>query len=281
MAYHRVYKYTSIVRPLSSRSTVTRAVLMLLPAAALLGAVASWAAGESAMQILQQALHFLLIAYGSWALARELNPDDLVFAFVSLVVCLLAALAVDNPGILIVYATLLLVRLVNRSSGLMARTSDSLVALALVLLVMYATDSPFFGTVAAVAFILDGSLRDPLRQQWVFGLVCLAATVVYMVDHDVGFAVLAVPDSLAEWLAVLVLLIFALNMLLLRRVRAKGDAYGKALDVARVRGGMLVGLLAAVQGVTRPDSVIIIVAVIAGICIGMAFRKGFKAPAAG
>jgi hypothetical protein len=254
---------------------------MLLPAAALLGAVASWAAGESAMQILQQALHFLLIAYGSWALARELNPDDLVFAFVSLVVCLLAALAVDNPGILIVYATLLLVRLVNRSSGLMARTSDSLVALALVLLVMYATDSPFFGTVAAVAFILDGSLRDPLRQQWVFGLVCLAATVVYMVDHDVGFAVLAVPDSLAEWLAVLVLLIFALNMLLLRRVRAKGDAYGKALDVARVRGGMLVGLLAAVQGVTRPDSVIIIVAVIAGICIGMAFRKGFKAPAAG
>lgn len=281
MAYHRIYKYTSVARPLSPRSTVTRAVLMLLPAAALLGAVASWAAGDSAMQIVQRALHFLLIAYGSWALARELNPDDLIFAFVSLALGLLIALAVNAPGILIVYTTLILVRLVNRSSGLTAKTSDSLVALGLVLIVMYATDSPFIGVVAAVAFFLDGSLKNPHRQQWIFGLVCLAATVVYMVDHDVGFSALAAPDSLAEWLAVLVLLIFALNILLLRRVRAQGDAYGKALDAGRVRGGMLVGLLAAVQGIMRPDSVIVIVAVIAGICVGMAFRKGFKAPATG
>ena len=43
----------------------------------------------------------------------------------------------------------------------------------------------------------------------------------------------------------------------------------------------IVGLLAALQGVGRPESVVIIVSVIAGIGIGMAFRKGFKSPATG
>ena len=45
--------------------------------------------------------------------------------------------------------------------------------------------------------------------------------------------------------------------------------------------GMAVGLFAGLQGITRPESVAVVVAVIAGICAGMAVRKGFKAPAGG
>ncbi|MBT8048594.1 MAG: hypothetical protein HKN57_13475 [Xanthomonadales bacterium] len=281
MAYHRIYRYTSIARPFEPKSATTRAMLVLLPSAALLGAVASWLAAQPALQILQQGVLFLLIAYGSWALARELYPDDPFAAFISLAFGLLAALATDSPGILIVFTTIALVRAVNRSSGLESRTTDSVLTLLLVLLVMYATDSAFFGLVAALAFILDGSLREPSRQQWVFGLICVAATIVYVVDHDIGLKSLAAPDTLFKWLSVLFLLIFALNTALLKTVRATGDAYGKALDPARVRGGMLVGLFAALQGIIRPDSVVIIVAVIAGICTGMAVRKGFKAPVTG
>jgi len=105
--------------------------------------------------------------------------------------------------------------------------------------------------------------------------------VVYMVDHKIGFTAPSPPDTLFEWLAMLFLLIFALNILLLNAVYSKADANGKTLDLSRVRGGMAVGLLAALQGITRPDTVVIIVAVIAGIGIGMAFRKGFRAPASG
>jgi hypothetical protein len=151
----------------------------------------------------------------------------------------------------------------------------------LAILVIYTTASPFFGIVAALAFILDGSLKDPLRHQWVFGLICFGGTVVYMVDHDIGLGQLTVPDSLFEWLSLIFLLIFALNTLLLKKVHSKGDVSGKRLDVTRVRGGMAVGLFAALQSIVRPDEVVIIVAVIAGICIGSAFRKGFKAPVAG
>lgn len=278
MAYHKIYKYTSIGRPLEPDFPTNKAVLILMPAGAVIGAVSSWMAGGAAIQVLQQAMMFLLVVFGSWALARELDPDDHLAAFIAMAAAVLAALAVDGPGLLIVFATLGLVRIVNRSTGLVARKSDSIICVLLVLLVMYSTGSPFYGVVAALAFFLDGSLKEPLRHQWIFGLVCLGGTVVYMVDHDIGLGPVSAPDTLFEWLALLFLLIFALNTLLLKKVFSKGDANRKALDLNRVRGAMAVGLFAALQGIMRPAGVVIIVAVIAGICIGMAFRKGFKAP---
>jgi len=278
VAYHKIYKYTSIGRPLEPGFPTNKAVLLLLPAGAVIGAVSSWMGGDPAIQVLQQAMMFLLLVFGSWALARELDPDDHLAAFIAMAAAVLAALAVAGPGLLIVFATLGLVRIVNRSTGLVARISDSIICVLLVLLVMYSTGSPFYGVVAALAFFLDGSLKEPLRQQWIFGLVCLGGTVVYMVDHDIGLGPVPAPDTLFEWLALLFLLIFALNTLLLKKVFSKGDANGKVLDLNRVRGAMAVGLFAALQGIMRPADVVIIVAVIAGICIGMAFRKGFKAP---
>jgi hypothetical protein len=281
MAYHRMYRYTAIGRPLDPSWPSNKAVLVLMPLGAIVGAAFAWATGASGLALVQAALELLLIVFGSWALARELDPDDSPAAFISMAVAVAVALIVADPGILIVFATLALVRIVNRSTGMMARKTDSLLVMLLVIAVMYSQESPFFGAVAALAFMLDGSLKQPLRHQWIFALICLGGTVVYMVDHDVGLGYLSAPDALFEWLALLFLLLFALDTLLLKSVRSVGDTAGRPLDPGRVRGGMAVGLFAALQGSGRPESVAIIVAVIAGICIGMAFRKAFKAPALG
>ncbi|MBT8058039.1 MAG: hypothetical protein HKP16_00740 [Xanthomonadales bacterium] len=281
MANHRMYRYTSIGRPLDPGYPTNKAVLMLLPLAAALGAAAAFMEGQSVVETAGNALNFLLAAFGAWALARELDPDDQVAAFIAMAFGVLAALIVDSPGILIVFATLGLVRIVNRSTGLEARKSDSLVVMLLVFAVIYLTESPLFGTVAALAFVLDGSLKSPSPHQWFFGLICFGGTVVYLVDHDLGLSIVSVPDSLFEWLSLLFLMIFGLNTLLMKRVASTGDFGASRLDLSRVRGGMTVGLLAALQGLIVPENVVIIVASIAGICIGMAFRKGFKAPAAG
>ncbi len=281
MASYRIYHYSSIGRPLDPAYPTNKAVMVLVPLAAALGAIIAWHRGGDLLQTLQQALVFALIVFGSWALARELNPDDNPAAFISVACGTVAALTVNSPGLLIVFATLGLVRLVNRTTGLTARKSDSIVLTLLSIVVIYTTGSPLFGAVAALAFILDGTLKDPLRHQWLYALICLGATVVYMVDHAISLGHLRAPDSLFEWLAVLFLLIFALYMALTRSVHSSGDVGGRPLDVNRVRGGMTVGLCAALQGVHAPASVAVVVAVIAGICIGMAFRKGFRAPATG
>jgi hypothetical protein len=278
MASHRIYRYTSIGRPLDPKYATNKAVLLLMPAAALLGIVVALMAGETGTAAALHGVTFLLIVFASWALARELDPDDNPAAFIAMSVAAYAALTIDSPGILIAFTTLGLVRMVNRSTGLAARKTDSIVMLLLTFWVIYGTESPVFGAVAALAFILDGTLKNPLRHQWFFGLVCLGGAIVYIIDHDIGLGSLAAPDSLFEWMALLFLLIFALNMLLLKNVFSKGDFGGEQLEVARVKGGMAVGLLAALQGINRPEGVVIIVAAIAGICIGMAFRKRFKTP---
>lgn len=280
MANHRMYQYTSLGRPLEPSVPAGRAVLYLLPIAAVLGAVMGWVQLGSFTGVLQQALVYVLVLYGSWALARELDPDHTPVAFISMAVGMLAVLLVASPGIFIVFVTLGLVRMVNRSSGLMARRTDSIIMMALAIWVIYATESPLFGLVAALAFFLDGSLKEPLRSQWVFGLICLGGMVVYMVDHDVGFPIMHWPRTLFEWISLLFIFLFALDTLLFKKFRTRGDVNGLALDTSRVRGGMTVGFLAALQGINRPEEVVIIVAAIAGLCIGMAFRKGFKAPTA-
>ncbi len=279
MGYQQIYKYTSIGRPLEPEDSTQKAVLILLPLAALLGAVTAWRNGVAGMQVLQEAISFLLVCYGSWALTRELFPDDKPAAFISMALALLAALAFDSPGILIVFATLALVRIVNRSSGQPALKSDSIIAMMLTFWVIYATQSPFFGAVAATAFILDGTLKDPLRHQWMFALICFGGMVVYMVDHDVGLGSFQAPDSLLEWLSIAILLLVSLDLILLKEVCSRGDISGTTLDLSRVKGGMAVGLFAAFQGLLDMETVIILVTSVAGIGIGMAFRKAFQAPA--
>jgi hypothetical protein len=280
MANHRIYRYTSLARPPNPAGRAGKVVLYLLPAAALLGAVMGWLRTASLGGVAEYAAVFTLVLYGAWALARELDPDDSPVSFISMALGLLAALLVEEPGVFVVYVTIALVRLVNRSSGLEPRHSDSFLLMLASIGVIYHSALPLFGLVAGVAFALDGSLKNARPSQWVYSLVCIGATVVYMVDHDVGLAALQVPDSLFEWIALLFILIFALDTLLMKRVRTRGDVNGLRLDIARVRSGMAVGALAALQGVTRPGEVVVIVATIAGLCIGIAFRKGFKVPPA-
>ena len=80
---------------------------------------------------------------------------------------------VAAPGVLIVYVTLGLVRMVNRSSGLRARRSDSVVLTVVAIWLMYAMASPLYGLVAALAFMLDGSLREPLADGFKAHHLCL------------------------------------------------------------------------------------------------------------
>ncbi|MGD8929971.1 MAG: hypothetical protein PVI22_13430, partial [Lysobacterales bacterium] len=279
-ANHRISQYTSIGRPLDARSASGRAVLAGVVLAAIVGGALALHNGEGAGFASQQALVFLLAVFATWALARELDPDDPSAAFIAMAVGLATVLAAPSPGLFVAFTTLGLMRIVNRSSGLAARKIDSLLLVVLSVAVMYLSDSPFFGLVAALAFILDGSLREPLRHQWVFGLVGIGATVVYMVDHDVGLAYFSAPRSLIEWLVLLCVLLLGLDALLLGEVKARGDFTGRRLDRGRVRGAVAVALAAALQGLNRPGQLAVIIAAIAGICIAVALRKGFRSPAA-
>ena len=143
---------------------------------------------------------------------------------------------------------------------------------------IYSTANPLFGLVAGVSFVLDGSLNKPLRRQLVFALLSFGAIVVYMVDHDSSREFYTIPQTLPQWLAALVAVIFALNILLQKRTNSVDDVARRPLDLSRVRGGMSVAFLAVVQGLPQIREVSLIAAAIAGICVAAAFRRSFQNP---
>lgn len=260
-----------------------RAMVLLLVPAALAAAVLAWWQDATSAQALVFTMTTALAAFGAWAMGRELDPDQQAAAFTALVIAVLVMLFIgpeaDSYHLLVLLTTLGFVRQVNRTTGLEARLSDSLVLFGLMLWVVYATESPLFALVAGCSFALDGVLGKPLRRQWVFALLSFGTTVVYMVDHDLTRAVYSIPGTLPQWLAALAAVVFGLNMLRLRKVTSVGDVSRRPLDPARVRGGMAVALLAVALGLPEVREVALIAAALAGVCLASAFRRSFRNPA--
>lgn len=277
----RMYNYTSIARPLDPAWPSNKAVLILVPLAALAGFAYSLGGGTGLLQALHAAVVQAAAVFGTWALARELMPDDQVSAFISMALGFIATLVFPAPGMLVVFATLLLVRVINRSSGLAAQIRDSVAVTLLVIWTVYSSGSPWFGALGALTFFLDGILHKPVKRQWWFALICLGSMVVYIVDHDVAWWGIVVPDSLMKWLAILVSLIFGLNLALLKKIHSRGDVDQVRLDLRRVKAGIAIGLLAMLQGLEAVPQVILLIATIGGLCLGIAFRRAFRNPVKG
>lgn len=283
MTIHKIYSLTSIGRAVDWKVRTNRSMLISLAPAALAAVLVAVWQDAAPTPALGFTVGAALAAFGGWALGRELDPDDQAAAFVALGVTVLVMLFIGPAGgyyhLLVLFATLGLVRQVNRTTGLEARLTDSLLLLGLTLWVMYGTENPLFGLVAGLSFALDGSLDKPLRRQWPFALLSFGGVIVYMVDHDLGLGVYDVPNTLAQWLAALAAVVFALNILITRKVVSVADVSRRPLNPARVRGGMSVAVVAVAQGLPEVNEVALLAAVIAGICLTGAFRRSFRNPA--
>ncbi len=277
-AHHRIYDYTSIGRPLDPSWPSNKAVLVLVPLAALAGLVFALAREAEFLPALNVAFIQAAAVFGTWALARELMPDDQVSAFISMTLGFMAALVFIKPGLLLLFTTLALLRVVNRSSGQAARSRDSAIVTLLVIWTVYSSQSPWFGAVGALTFFLDGVLNKPVRRQWWFALVCFGSMVVYIVDHDVKWWGVVTPDSLLKWLAILALLIFSLHLMLLKKIHSRGDVNHVRLDLRRVKAGVAIAVLATLQDLEAMPQVVLLVATFGGLCLGIAFRRAFRNP---
>jgi hypothetical protein len=272
MAQHRLYSITSIARPLDPRYKTNRAVQFLMPIAAVAGGVVEGLSGGDVKAIAFAALGGLLLVFGCWALARELSPDDNPGAFISMAFAFASFFLVADPSLLLPFVALALVRIVNRSTGLKAKAGDSVVVLLLSVWAIYLLHSPLLGLVAALAFVSDALLRDGLPRQWAFaGLSAAAAGFALALDPFAGIRLLDLSPTLL-WTVALLSVLWLVNIALTRSVVAVGDIGEEPLSVARVRMGMLVGWLVALQALTATDpgtySSALVWATLAGLIVG-------------
>ncbi len=281
MSEHPIYRVTSIGRPVDPKYPTNKAILLLMPVAALIAGGIALAQGVGGWASATAALEALLVVFACWALGREMAPDDNPAAFVGTALAFIALWWWPSPSLLLLFTALALSRIVNRTTGLTARFGDSVIVTALVIWTMVSLQNPLAGVAAALAFVLDARLADPNRRQWLFAAVCLTAVVVqvWLTGSD-NLEVTFLPEP-QYVVAAVTLLAFLVLSLSLRSVSSKGDIGGLALNTSRVRGGMLVVWLLALQtGLQAPgaiETVMPVLAVMAGVVLaGLARRLGMR-----
>lgn len=241
-----MYRFTSIARPIDPAYLTNRALLLVLPLVMLLSAGLALIVdmGSSPMSV---AFSGALAAFAAWALTRELAPDHNGAAFVALVLAWIANVAFGANLVLLLFVAVLLVRLVNRSTGLPWRPLDTLGVLGFCIWAAVSTQQPLILIVTSVAFTLDAKLKEPLRRHYFAAAACIPV-FVWMLLGDT--------ELIANDLAVLdwgLIGLFAGSIVLVATLSPEPVSYRDVspdrLDRVRVNAGLIVGLSLAVQAV--------------------------------
>lgn len=180
----------------------------------------------------------------AWALARELDPDHDVSAFVAAGLMLAGLLFFDLPTLLTLFWVLLLPRIVDRTVGLPARFLDSLAVLGLGSWLTW-QGGWIYGLIMALAFLLDGLLPNPRRLHLPFaaGAVIVAGIGLVVRRGFSGEDALPLPAMLAILASSVLFLLVIVGS---RRVESVGDATSETLQPRRVQAAQVLALPTAI-----------------------------------
>jgi hypothetical protein len=237
------HNLTSIGRPIDPEYPTNRAIALMTLIVAVGGAVWQGVFGRAWLASALWGVRAGLAVFLAWALCRELDPDHPTAAFPAAGLALLAVFLWDLPQLGVIFWMLILVRVVNRSTGLPAGVLDSLGLLGLAgWLSLQGNWS--YGVVTALAFLLDGLLPSRLRRQLLFALLAVIATPVAAIlgDPSPGDA----PSLTGGLMALTLSLVFLPVILDARTCESVGDETGDRLRPVRVQVAQALALVSGV-----------------------------------
>lgn len=275
---HPIYRYSSIARPLEPKYPTNLAVLVLLPVIAIgLAGFEMFYRGTAVTEAVLTGASAAVAAFLAWALARELDPDRNQAAFVAMGLVVLAAGFALTPGLLVAASVLMSVRVVVRTVGPPARTSDLVLVLALAAAAAWLNGAWWVCLVAAAAFALDG-LMDR-RQRLTLAFAAGALAVAAMAALTTGWSWTQTETLLRGWMVAAIVAggLFALMMATCPPVTSRCDASGDPLDRRRIQTGMALTLVAGCLSLLGGQQTLIaslpVWAAMAGVIEGRAMPK--------
>ncbi len=240
----KINDITAIARPIDLKYPTNKAIA-LLSMIVIVASTLFWVVtGRGFLDSVWQGFIASLAVFLSWAIARELDPEYDLSAFVTAGLSLIGLIFFDEPIIIVLFWILLLTRVVNRTSGLPARMLDSLFLLVLAgWLTFYG--NVIVGLMTSLAFLLDGVLSHPRKRQLLFA--CLPLLIIAIPFYLNGIKFGENELSLTLELAVLVVsLLFLLVIFDCRKVRAVADQTEELLDPMRVQSAQVLALATAI-----------------------------------
>lgn len=221
------------------------------------------------------ALSVGLSVFIAWMISRELDPDFDLGAFVAAALALSVLFVDRRPNYIALVWVVQQQRILNRSTGLLAKPSDSLVMIAFGAFLAVQT-SWIYAMLSVVTLALD-SQQPPAnrRQVYLAGLALAAGLGAVILSGNLDFSM---PG---EWLPVLFSLgaagIFELQVLSVPGVTSVGDVTGEPLHMNRVRtAGAMTLVIGVAAGIWLGwEGVIDLLPMWAGV-LGTAFYRGWR-----
>jgi hypothetical protein len=181
-------------------------------------------------------------AFFAWAFARELDPDNELSAFLAAFLGCAGFLLFPSAFLLALVLELLLIRIVNRSTGLPSQNFDSFAVLLLSGWISF-QGNWIFSLFTALTFFLDSILPEPNRGNRIFGLAALIVSLLAFIKTAGKASILS---EAYLWLFLLAAaLLFSPRVLKSRKIKSRGDLTGIPLDPLRAQAAQLTALLSA------------------------------------
>lgn len=282
-------RLTALARPLDPSWPTNRAVLVLMPIGAAIAVALRWGAGGAgAGSLAWAALFGAGVVLGTWALARELGPDDQRAAFVALALGYPAAVMIEGTSLALLFTAMLLTRMVARTVGPPPTAADGLALVGLVAWSAVSLAEPDVWLVAALAFAVDARLGDGRGRGWLLAGACVALAGAHLVLlprlwPEMAPGVGGGPDALAEVVWTLPIgAVFVATIVRTRAIASRTDETNELLSARRVRWGMGIALLLAARSLLHgPEGVAAatpVWAVLAGVALSDLLPGGARRP---
>jgi hypothetical protein len=284
----RVTDLSSLARAIDPRYPRVGAIL----AAALLVTVAGGGfhllQGASLQESAVWGVNAGLAVFLAWALGRELDPEHESSAFVGSGLALAGSLLLGAPGLLVLLWLLLVLRLVNQTTGLPAKIQDSLAVLGLGLWLTW-QESWVYGLATSLAFFLDSRLHPPHIRHVAFAGAALLGTLGMAIARDMPSNGVWQDPALVS-VVVVASLLFVLVIPASRQIKAQCDATDQRVQPARVQSAQILALVTAiaVAGWTGQQGVVDLFPLWAAMLgtplywiVGSLFRRRRKVPPGG
>jgi len=184
----------------------------------------------------------LLSVFFVWAFSRELDPQEQLSAFVSALLMTVAVVVLDvRFNLIVLFYMMSMLRIVNRSTGLPALMSDSIVMLIFTAVVAY-FGSWVYAMIGATAFLLDAVLPKPHRRHVIFvGLAIVIMVVTFIIQNAELSPMMPTTDFIIGILfATFIYLPFVVRS---RNVDVTCDITGEPIIPIRVQAGQVLMLL--------------------------------------
>ncbi len=224
-----INKITTIGRPLDTNYVTNKLISIIALLTFAVIALASAINGETNYSSLIAGIRTGLLIFLLWAISRELDPDNDWSAFVTIFLALALVIFSEIPPLLSFVWLIMLLRIVNHSSGMPAGIMDSLLIAVIGIILAYYT-SHMYGFLTATGFIIDSRLKDPAKHHFLTGILLMVISVVILIEKGGVVFTYQLENML---LFVFGTVLFLPAIVGPAKLKSVGDRTGKTLDAAR------------------------------------------------